>query len=160
MINGAALSAAGASGNGRSSNRLQDIPKNSMFAQSAAISGVNPMTDPLGAVASLQQKYIQPDGVRQGINPRFLAGAEPLARAPERFTQGSSSGQAKSYVAPASTGANPFMDSSAGASTPSYTASAAAQDPINNAINAEQQGPVSDIAGNMFMRQQSMQGLV
>tara|TARA_R110000822_G_scaffold29073_2_gene86043 strand:- start:363 stop:830 length:468 start_codon:yes stop_codon:yes gene_type:complete len=121
---------------------------------------INPMTDPLGAVASLQQKYIQPDGVRQGINPRFLAGAKPLARAPERFTQGSSSGQAKSYVAPASTGTNPFMDSSAGASTPSYTASAAAQDPINNAINAEQQGPVSDVAGNMFMRQQSMQGLV
>ena len=120
---------------------------------------INPMTDPLGAVASLQQKYIQPDGVRQGINPRFLAGAKSVAP-PERFTQGSSSGQAKSYVAPASTGANPFMDSSAGASTPSYTASAAAQDPINNAITAEQQGPVSDVAGNMFMRQQSMQGLV
>ena len=159
MINGAALSAAGASGNGRSSNRLQDIPKNSMFAQSAAISGVNPMTDPLGAVASLQQKYTQPDGTRQGINPRFLAGAKSVAP-PERFTQGSSSGQAKSYVAPASTGANPFMDSSAGASTPSYTALAAAQDPINNAITAEQQQPVGDITGNMFMRQQSMQGLV
>jgi len=120
---------------------------------------INPMADPLGAVASLQQKYVQPDGVRQGINPRFLAGAKSVAP-PERFTQGSSSGQAKSYVAPASTGANPFMDSSAGASTPSYTASAAAQDPINNAITAEQQGPVSDVAGNMFMRQQSMQGLV
>ena len=126
---------------------------------SANTAGINPMTDPLGAVASLQQKYIQPDGVRQGINPRFLAGAKSVAP-PERFTQGSSSGQAKSYVAPASTGVNPFMDSSAGASTPSYTASAAAQDPINNAITAEQQGPVSDVAGNMFMRQQSMQGLV
>ena len=126
---------------------------------SANTAGINPMTDPLGAVASLQQKYIQPDGVRQGINPRFLAGAKSVAP-PERFIQGSSSGQAKSYVAPASTGANPFMDSSAGASTPSYTALAAAQDPINNAITAEQQQPVGDITGNMFMRQQSMQGLV
>ena len=58
------------------------------------------------------------------------------------------------------TGVNPMFDPLGAASRASYTAAATTPDPINNAISPEQQAAVGQINGNIFMRDQTNQGLV
>ena len=121
---------------------------------SANVAGVNPMTDPLGATASLAESSstIQPI-------QRFLSGAKSVAP-PQRFQQGGSFVQTPTPAFSANESASSAIAPMASDTQSLYASAAAAPDPLNNAITATQQQAVGDIMGNRFTRGLSNQGLI
>ena len=88
-------------------------------------------------------------------NPSLTAGVQGNAA-----VSAASQAAAANPAAQINTGVNPMVDPLGAASRASYTAAATAPDPINNAISPEQQAAVGQINGNIFMRDQTNQGLV
>jgi hypothetical protein len=121
---------------------------------SANAAGINPMTDPLGATASLAESSstIQPI-------QRFLSGAKSVAP-PQRFQQGGSFVQTPTPAFSANESAGSAIAPMASDTQSLYASAAAAPDPLNNAITATQQQAVGDIMGNRFTRGLSNQGLI
>jgi len=147
---------------GKLSSGIPDTARMAMEAAqaqqqaSANTAGINPMTDPLGAVASLQKNSERLDGTIQPIS-RFLSGAVSVPQR-QRFQQGASTGVSP-VAGPslqASAQVNPTASVTADPMQQAYAAAASNPDPYNNAIRTPQQDAIGQIQGNAFMRDRSL----